>query len=112
MVSLGFAISAFTSSSTSWVGRQVRVLAGMRSSAPPNGGPISSRTKRQALGVSASRPRRRWSPEEVALLGTAYDGEIAGHFGRSQEAVRVKTVALGIPRERGPSRRAPAIGGR
>jgi len=38
-----------------------------------------------------------WTDSELALLGTARDGEIARQVGRSQTAVRLKRTALGIP---------------
>jgi hypothetical protein len=41
---------------------------------------------------------RSWSQEQLALLGTAPDAELAVQFGRSENAVRVRRVRLGISR--------------
>jgi hypothetical protein len=39
-----------------------------------------------------------WTEEEIALLGTAPDAEIAARIGRTASAVLQKRFALGIPR--------------
>jgi hypothetical protein len=41
--------------------------------------------------------RQRWTPEELALVGTAPDEEIALRTGRTKQAVRAKREQLGIP---------------
>jgi hypothetical protein len=43
-----------------------------------------------------------WTPEELALLGTMSNEEVAARVGRSVKAVRVKRNKLGIatPRDR------------
>jgi hypothetical protein len=38
-----------------------------------------------------------WSKEQIVLLGTAPDEEIAARLGKSVEAVRVKRTRLEIP---------------
>ncbi|MFL6202925.1 MAG: hypothetical protein ACJ76J_27475 [Thermoanaerobaculia bacterium] len=46
--------------------------------------------------VYAWRHRCRWQPEEIALLGTAPDSEVARQVGRSALAVLTKRLALGM----------------
>jgi hypothetical protein len=55
--------------------------------------------------------RRGWTPAELALLGTAYDGVIAAKLGRSVAAVRGRRAAMKIPvfRDR-RGRKPPAAG--
>ena len=50
--------------------------------------------KRRRLGIPSLR--EVWKPEEIALLGTARDREVAGKLGRTTAAVRVKRQSLGI----------------
>jgi hypothetical protein len=56
--------------------------------------------KRRLLGIAqcllsdASGPR--WTEEEVVLLGTAPDAEIARRIGRTKTAVYVKRWSMGI----------------
>jgi hypothetical protein len=58
-----------------------------------------------------SRSGRRWSaeevwqPEELALLGTLPDDEVAARIGRTTNAVRIKRTKLGIPNVRDRRRR-------
>jgi hypothetical protein len=47
---------------------------------------------------------RDWTPEQVALLGTIPDEELAALTGRPESAVRVKRSKLGIPACRGRRR--------
>jgi hypothetical protein len=53
------------------------------------------------LGIARSRPPGQpdhyWSEEEIALLGTATDAEVARQLGRTWSAVRDKRRGLGIP---------------
>jgi hypothetical protein len=42
-------------------------------------------------------PANAWEPEEVKLLGTAPDAEIARRIGRSAGAVKIHRRLLGIP---------------
>jgi hypothetical protein len=42
-----------------------------------------------------------WAPEDVALLGTLADAEVAAKVGRTPEAVRQKREELGIPNPAG-----------
>jgi hypothetical protein len=44
-----------------------------------------------------------WTPEQLALLGTLPDEEVAARIGRSETAVRVKRNRLRIPRADQPS---------
>jgi hypothetical protein len=41
-------------------------------------------------------PRPRWTEEELALLGTAPDEEIAGRIGRTKTAVYLQRWSMGI----------------
>lgn len=50
------------------------------------------------------RNNYRWSPEDIALLGSGIDAEIAAHLGRSLQAVYRKRRGLGI----GASPQTPA----
>jgi hypothetical protein len=53
------------------------------------------KSRRQALSIPAFRPKRRWQPEDLALLNTsAPDHEIAERLGRSLEAVRLQRNKL------------------
>src|SRR5262249_51138929 len=38
-----------------------------------------------------------WTKEELALLGTAPDAEVAAQLGRTEIAVQVKRIRLGLP---------------
>lgn len=66
---------------------------------------ISVRTRRLALRVPkfGARPRklagerRRWTPEEDALLGTMPDPDVAARLGRTVDAVGLRRLALEIP---------------
>lgn len=56
------------------------------------------RTRR---GIAAfSEPRKPWSKEEIAMLGTATDAEIASKLKRSVASVRYKRYSLSIHRDR------------
>ena len=46
-----------------------------------------------------------WTAEELALLGTAPDAEVAARIGRSEEAVTLKRCKLRIPTARDRRRR-------
>jgi hypothetical protein len=50
---------------------------------------------------------REWTPEQIALLGTIPDEELAALTGRRESAVRVKRSKLRIPtyRDRRPDKR-------
>ena len=39
----------------------------------------------------------RWTPEDIALLGTLPDEEVARRTGRTVEGVRIRRTRLGIP---------------
>jgi hypothetical protein len=54
------------------------------------------RQRRERMGIPNPDPVR-WSDEEVALIGTATDQEVARRLGRSEQAVRLKRQKLGIP---------------
>jgi hypothetical protein len=54
------------------------------------------RVKRVELGLP-NRETRPWTAEEIALLGTAADAEIAERIGRSRSAVSAQRWQLGIP---------------
>jgi hypothetical protein len=43
------------------------------------------------------RELQRWLPEELALLGTAPDVELAARLGRSRQSVTHRRVRSGIP---------------
>src|SRR5690349_235011 len=45
----------------------------------------------------AGNRHRGWTKQELALLGTASDAEVAAKIGRSETAVRAKRTKLGIP---------------
>jgi hypothetical protein len=45
-----------------------------------------------------------WTPQELALLGTARDADVAARIGRTPKAVRLKREKLGIPTARGRRR--------
>jgi hypothetical protein len=54
------------------------------------------RVKRCKLGLpNPSGPG--WTAEELALLGTAPDAEVAAQTGRTEGAVTLKRCRLGIP---------------
>jgi hypothetical protein len=40
---------------------------------------------------------RRWKPEQLALIGTAPDDEVAARIGKTPKAVQVMRKRLGIP---------------
>jgi len=42
-----------------------------------------------------------WTAEQLALLGTASDEEVAERIGRTREAVRIMRTRLGIPKSDG-----------
>lgn len=63
-----------------------------------DGGPVRALTAHDA-----GRSCCRWQPEELALLGTAPDAEIAARLGRTAEGVAQRRRLRGIP----PWRRAP-----
>jgi hypothetical protein len=61
--------------------------------------------KRRKLGISLSRPGGRggspgprWTEEEVALLGTMPDEQVAAQTGRTKVAVYLKRRKLGLAR--------------
>jgi hypothetical protein len=57
---------------------------------------VSERSKR--LGLRPERGGgRRWTPEQDVQLGTAPDAVLAGRFGRTTKAVRVRRSKLGVP---------------
>ncbi len=43
----------------------------------------------------------RWTPDDIALLGTLPDTEVARRTGRTVNAVRLKREELGIPNQAG-----------
>ena len=58
--------------------------------------------RRRALEEDLARYLRqdhelRWKPEEIALVGTMPDEEVAGKVGRSVKAVTVARLKRGIP---------------
>jgi hypothetical protein len=57
--------------------------------------------------VQRAQPRA-WKPEQLALLGTMPDNEVAVRVGRPENAVRVKRSRLGIPPFGGYKRRPRA----
>jgi hypothetical protein len=57
----------------------------------------AARQMRRSLGIRAYQPKDQWTHDEIALLGTRPDREIAGRLHRSLEAVKLKRAKLGIP---------------
>jgi hypothetical protein len=53
--------------------------------------------KRRDLGLLTGPRSRRWQPEELALVGSASDREVAARLGRPLGSVRYKRQNLGIP---------------
>ena len=51
---------------------------------------------RRSLGIRAYLPKDKWTRDEIALLGTAPDREIAARLTRSVEAVKRKRAILHI----------------
>ena len=77
---------------------------------PPDADPPSPRkgagSDETPPPASPWRTHYRWRPEEVALLGTAPDHEIAKRLRRTMDAVQQKRTELGIPTfSRSPFRR-------
>jgi hypothetical protein len=62
------------------------------------------RVKRTRLGIPDSGGHG-WTAEEIALLGTAADAEVAERIGRTPGAVPQKRCLLGIPTFRDRRRR-------
>lgn len=57
--------------------------------------------ERTRRGIAAfDEPRKAWTEEEIATLGTATDAEIAAKLKRSVASVRYKRYSLGIHRPR------------
>lgn len=48
-------------------------------------------------GILAFRPRRKWTPAELATLGTMSDDQVARKLGRSKGNVSARRKRLGIP---------------
>jgi hypothetical protein len=59
----------------------------------------SERSKRLNLARHLRTGYRgpRWTPEQLALLGTLLDDDVARQTGRTTNAVRIKREKLGIP---------------
>jgi len=55
------------------------------------------RLKREELGMP-NPAGNRWRPEDIALLGTLPDRELARRLGRPLQSVTQKRCKLGIPR--------------
>jgi hypothetical protein len=58
--------------------------------------PSAVRQKGGKLGIP-NPTGNRWSAEELALLGTLHDAEVAARTRQSQSAVTQKRIELGIP---------------
>jgi hypothetical protein len=54
------------------------------------------RQKREKLGIP-NLSGHSWTAEELALLGTATDAEVAARIGRTEGAVTLKRCRRGIP---------------
>lgn len=69
---------------------------------------LRSRNARRLKLISHARAveaRRHWTPEELALLGTVSDEDVAARIGRGVDAVRIMRTRRGIPSARDRRRR-------
>jgi hypothetical protein len=57
---------------------------------------VATKRERGTLYVPNRWAETGWTPEQLALLGTLPDGELAAQIGRSATAVRVMRTRLGI----------------
>src|SRR5262249_31671492 len=58
---------------------------------------VATRRERGTLRIPNRWAETGWTLEQLALLGTLPDADLAAQIGRSTTAVRVKRTRLGIP---------------
>jgi hypothetical protein len=80
--------------------RRLILAASERGAERVRGKPVPRKVRKLRRQTARQRPRpwgRKWTAEELALLGTWDDGEVAARTGRTADAVRLARDRKGIP---------------